>query len=321
MQRDQQNFAVLSGGVGGAKLVLGLAQFLPPQNLQVIANTGDDFEHLGLPVSPDIDTLIYTLAGLANPDTGWGRQDESWNFMAALEELGGASWFRLGDRDLAMHVRRRDLLAGGRSLSAATRELARGLGVQTAILPMSDAPIRTHVDTAEGELGFQDYFVRLQAQPAARAIRYRGADTADAATDALAALQRPGLSGIIIAPSNPWLSIAPILAATGLESALSDCPAPVTAVSPIVAGKAIKGPTAKLMQELGITAGVVGIAEYYKNIIDGLVIDTQDAEHRATIERMGISVAMTDTIMNDLADKTRLAEFVAGFTAELRAAS
>ncbi len=321
MHQNQQKFAVLSGGVGGAKLVLGLAQILPARNLQVIANTGDDFDHLGLPVSPDIDTLIYTLAGLANPDTGWGRHDESWNFMAALSELGGADWFRLGDRDLAMHVRRRDLLAGGHSLSAATRELARGLGVQTAILPMSDAPVRTHIDTADGELGFQDYFVRLRAQPVAQAIRYRGADKANAATDALTALQRPGLTGIIISPSNPWLSIAPILAVTGIESALSDCPVPVTAVSPIVAGKAIKGPTAKLMQELGITAGVVGIAEYYKNIIDGLVIDTQDAEHRTTIERMGISVAMTDTIMNDLTDKTRLAEFVAGFTAELRAAS
>ena len=317
MELSEQNFAVLSGGVGGAKLVLGLASILQPQNLHVIANTGDDFEHLGLPICPDIDTLIYSLAGLANPNTGWGQRHETWDFMAAMEALGGEAWFRLGDRDLAMHVKRRDLRAAGLSLSKATNQLARELGVAVNILPMSDNPVRTFVDTAAGELSFQDYFVRKQAQPAATAIHYRGADKAEAGKDALAALQMPELTGIIISPSNPWLSIAPILAAGGIEFTIKNQRVPVTAVSPIVAGKAIKGPAAKLMRELGITTGIMGIAEYYKDLIDGLVIDTQDAEQQTAVEALGIKVATTDTIMNDLTDKTRLAQFVADFTAGL----
>lgn len=321
MATAKQKLAVLSGGVGGAKLVLGLAQIMPPENLSVIANTGDDFDHLGLRICPDIDTLIYTLSGLANPDTGWGLRDESWDYMKALQALGGEAWFRLGDRDLAMHVKRRDLLLGGQTLNETTRRLAGDLGVKVAILPMSDDPIHTYIETDNGELAFQDYFVRLQAQPAARAIHYRSTGTARASSTVTEALTDPELNGVIISPSNPWLSIAPILAAAGVESCLLNSNAPVTALSPIVAGKAIKGPTAKLMQELGITTGVTGIAEHYRNIIDGLIIDEQDRNSKAAIEQMGIQVAVTDTIMNDLADKTRLAKFVAEFSAELGAAA
>ncbi len=317
MTNSDQKFTVLSGGVGGAKLVLGLRDILGADALQVVVNTGDDFEHIGLPVCPDIDTLIYTLADQANPETGWGRRDESWHFMDALAALGGDTWFRLGDRDLGTHVRRRELLQNGVTLSAATLQIARVMGVSTPIYPMSDAPVQTLIATATGEISFQDYFVRLHAQPAITGIRYRSESSAAPGPGALQALAADDLTGIIIAPSNPWLSIAPILSVAELKSSILCNKAPVIAVSPIVDGQAIKGPTAKLMDELGIGASVVGIAEYYRNLIDGLVIDQKDKQHRAIIEGMGIQVAVTNTIMNDLQDKTRLAQFVCDFAMTL----
>lgn len=314
-------YTVLSGGVGGAKLVLGLQEVLAPGQLEVIANTGDDFLHLGLPVCPDIDTLLYTLAGEANPATGWGRRDESWQFMDALEQLGGATWFRLGDRDLATHIYRRALLDSGLSLSAATQRLATALQVPTVVHPMTDARVSTVIDTADGPLDFQDYFVRQQAQPVATAIRFSGSDKAEPSDGALRALARPQLAAVIISPSNPWLSIAPLLAVAGLQSALLKTKVPVIAVSPIVGGKAVKGPTAKLMRELGIGEGVTGIAEHYRGLIDGLVIDRQDEQYAEAITKLGLRVAVTDTIMNKLADKIRLAEFVAEFAATVPGAA
>ena len=311
-------YTVLSGGVGGAKLVLGLQECLAPGDVQVIANTGDDFVHLGLPVCPDIDTLLYTLSGEANSETGWGRRNESWAFMEALDQLGGETWFRLGDRDLATHIYRRALLDSGLTLSQATTRLAAALGVPTGIHPMTDQPVRTHVLTDDGELEFQDYFVRRQAEPVATGIRYAGAADATVAEPVAQTLRSADNAAIIISPSNPWLSIAPILAVPELQSSLLKSTVPVIAVSPVVAGKALKGPTAKLMRELGVRDGVLGIAEHYAGLIDGLIIDRQDAEYEPAITDLGLQVGVTNTVMNNLSDKIGLAHFVTEFAASVR---
>jgi LPPG:FO 2-phospho-L-lactate transferase len=312
------SYAVLSGGIGGAKLVLGLQQVLAAGQLQVIANTGDDFEHLGLPICPDIDTLIYSLAGVANPETGWGLRNESWQFMAALEALGGATWFRLGDRDLATHIRRRELLQQGQTLSEATTALQLAQNVAVRIWPMSDAPVRTLIETAGGPLEFQDYFVRQQAQPVALGFHYSGSESARASSGALRALNAADLAAIILTPSNPWLSIAPILSIDDIKATMTANAAPVIAVSPIVNGAAIKGPTAKVMRELGIEPSVNSIAMHYRDILDGLVIDTQDRARQDAIEAMGIRVYVTNTVMQNLADKAALAQHVLDFAAQLR---
>jgi LPPG:FO 2-phospho-L-lactate transferase len=286
--------------------------------LHVIANTGDDFEHLGLPICPDIDTLIYTLAGIANPETGWGLRDEHWQFMAALGELGGPTWFRLGDGDLATHIYRHELLLQGHTLSEAISALRAARGVAVPIWPMSDAPVRTVIDTADGPLDFQDYFVRQQARPVATGFRYTGSESARASSGALRALTAPGLAAIIVTPSNPWLSIAPILSIRDIKTTISARPAPVIAVSPIVNGAAIKGPTAKLMRELRLEPSVVSIAVHYCDILDGLVIDIQDRAQQDAIEAMGIRVSITNTVMQNRADKAALAQHVLDFAAQLR---
>ena len=286
---------------------------------QVIANTGDDFEHLGLPICPDLDTLIYTLAGAANPATGWGLRNETWHFMEALEALGGAAWFRLGDRDLATHLRRRELLQRGQTLSEVTTALRLAQNVNVPIWPMSDAPVRTIVETAAGPLDFQDYFVRQQAQPVAKGFRYSGGESARASGGTLKALKAAELGAIILSPSNPWLSIDPILSIGDIKATITAHSAPVIAVSPIVNGAAIKGPTAKLMRELGIEPSVVNIASHYRDIVDGLVIDTQDHALQDAIEAMGIRVYITNTVMQSLADKAALAQHVLDFAAQLRA--
>ena len=240
----------LSGGIGGAKLALGLSRVLPPGALTVVANTGDDFEHLGLCISPDIDTLIYTLAGLDNPQTGWGRRDETWTFMAALEAIGGETWFRLGDGDLAIHVERTRRLHAGETLSHITGDVCRRLGIATRILPMSDDRVRTRVRTAEGWLDFQDYFVRLKCAPEVREIAFEGVAAARPLPEFMAALADPRLRAVVLCPSNPFISIEPILAIPGVREELMACAAPVIAVSPIIGGRAVKGPTAKMMREL-----------------------------------------------------------------------
>jgi LPPG:FO 2-phospho-L-lactate transferase len=318
MRESDRSYAVLSGGVGGAKLVLGLHHVLASQQLQVIANTGDDFEHLGLSICPDIDTLIYTLAGIANPDAGWGLANETWNCMEQLELIGGESWFRLGDRDIATHLQRGELLSSGASLSRATAQLCEAHGVRVKLHPMSDEPVRTVVHSTEGPMEFQEYFVRRQAKPVATGFEYAGHSTALAAEGALQALQADHLGAIIITPSNPWLSIDPILSLSDIRSAIASATAPVIAVSPIVGGRAIKGPTAKLMKEIGIDVSVLGIAGHYRDIVDGLIIDIEDSAHRAAIEAMGMQVEITNTIMRTLEDKSALATTVLRFAAELR---
>ena len=266
----------LCGGVGGAKLAHGLALALPPENLTIIVNTGDDFKHLGLHVSPDLDSVMYALAGLSDPVRGWGRRDETWTFMGALEKLGGESWFRLGDGDLATHVERTWRLAEGASLSAVTAHLCAALEIGPVVLPMSDDPVRTRVLTEVGWLDFQDYFVQQQCRPRVQDFMFAGVDTARPPPGLLERLGRPDLRAIVICPSNPFVSIEPILAVNGIRSAVQRVPVPVIAVTPIVGGKAIKGPAAKMLTELGCEASAAGVARRYQGIIDAFVVDSVD---------------------------------------------
>lgn len=308
----------LCGGIGGAKLALGLATELPSENLAIVVNTGDDFDHYGLSISPDIDTVLYTLAGISNAELGWGLAGESWAFMDQLRTLGGEDWFNLGDRDLALHVLRTHRLAAGESLTEVTADMARHLGVLPTILPMSDDPVRTMLDTDDGVLDFQRYFVGRRTEPRVRSIQYVGAETASPNSAAIAALADPALGAVVICPSNPWLSIAPILAMPDLLSALQACPAPVVAVSPIVGGKAIKGPTAKLMQELSVPVTATAVARYYGNSIDGFVLDQSDEALTDEIASLGVAVSVVPTVMSDLASKQRLARDVLAFAHQLR---
>src|ERR1700727_842854 len=279
MSRDL--VVALSGGIGGAKLALGLSRILKPDSLLVVANVGDDFERLGLHMSADADTLMYTLAGLDNTKLGWGRQDETWAFMETLSALGGEDWFRLGDRDLAVHVERTRRLRQGESLSAITADFCRRLGVGPRVLPATDDRLRTRLRTDEGWLDFQDYFVRLQCQPIVRELAFDGAAAARPPPDHLAALGDQRLAAVIICPSNPFISVEPILAVPGVREALSACASPVVAVSPIIGGRAVKGPTAKMMTELGMGPSAAALAQRYGDLLDGYVIDTVDAAEAA----------------------------------------
>ena len=304
----------LSGGIGGAKLALGLYRVLPPDTLTVIVNTGDDFEHLGLHICPDLDTTLYTLAGLANAELGWGRRDETWTFMQTLEALGGETWFRLGDADLALHVERTQRLKGGAGLSAIAADLARRLGIEAAIVPVSDDPIRTRIATSDGELAFQDYFVRHRCAPRVQGITYQGAAAARLAPPALAALQSAALEAIIICPSNPYLSVDPLLAVPQLLPAVRAARVPVIAVTPLIGGEAVKGPTAKIMRELGIAPTPRAVAQHYEAWIDAFVLDRADAAQATTFD---IPVHVSDTLMKSLGDRERLAREVLGFAATL----
>jgi LPPG:FO 2-phospho-L-lactate transferase len=297
----------LAGGVGGAKLVDGLTQVLSPQELTVVVNTGDDFNHVGLHISPDLDTVMYTLAGIANPASGWGVAGESWQFMTALDKLGGPTWFRLGDRDLATHVERTRRLSSGEPLSLVTKTLCNRLGIRHVVAPMSDDPIRTWVRTGDSALEFQHYFVREKCEPQVSGFEYRGADRARPGKALWSALESTSLEGVVICPSNPYLSIAPILEIRGALDALKKH-GRVIAVSPIVAGQALKGPAAKIMQEIGVEVSSVGVARYYEGMIQTLVIDRADAELAPRIEALGIEPLVTDTVMRTRADRARLAE-------------
>ena len=297
----------LSGGVGGAKLALGLYRTLPSDTLTIVANTGDDFEHLGLRVSPDLDTLLYTLSGQDNPELGWGRAGETWTFMAALEALGGESWFRLGDGDLATHVERTRRLKSGESLAAVMDDFRRRLGIAARLLPMSDDPVRTRLRTPEGWLDFQDYFVRLRCAPVVREIAFAGADAARPHPDFLAALADPALRAVVICPSNPFISIDPILAVPGIRAALRECRAPVVAVSPIIAGQAVKGPTAKMMAELGLPVDAAAVARHYHDILNLYIADEEDA---ASVAGLDVPVVLARTLMHSLADREALARTV-----------
>lgn len=307
------SYTILSGGVGGAKLVSGFGALINSAEVRVIANTADDFMHLGLNISPDIDTLMYTLAGIANPQTGWGIVDETFSCMSALDELDGATWFRLGDKDLATHLQRTTMLQKGSSLSDVTAALCSALEVQIPIIPMTNDVVATRVHTDDGVLDFQDYFVRRQAQPAVKRLVYAGSDTAAIAPTARDALLRDSLKAIVITPSNPYLSIDPILSIAGIGEALRESKVPVIAVSPIVGGRALKGPTAKIMNELGLESSALAIAKHYHGTIDGLVIDTTDSALQGSIEALGIKVYVSNTVMIDLISKKDLAAAITDF--------
>jgi len=306
----------LTGGIGGAKLCLGLQRVLPAGTLRIIVNTGDDFEHLGLAISPDVDTTLYTLAGLANSELGWGREDETWSFMRVLETLGGPTWFRLGDGDLALHVERTRRLAAQESLTDIVADIARRFGVPSRIMPMSDDPVRTIVVIAGGgELAFQEYFVRDRCAPAVVQLRYAGADRARVSSAAVQSLHDPGLHAIVIAPSNPYLSIDPVLAVPGMRTALGTCAAPVIAVTPLIGDSAIKGPTAKIMRELGLVPSPLTVLEHYDGLVDGFVLDERDA---ALAKRINVPVKVCDTLMRSLADRERVARCTLELAQELR---
>ena len=305
----------LSGGVGGAKLALGLSRIMPPENLLVVVNTGDDFEHLGLSISPDIDTVAYTLAGLANREVGWGRHDETWSFMETLDALGGDTWFRLGDRDLALHIERTRRLRTGESLSAVTADLCKRMGVGPTVVPMTNDPVRTRLLTDLGWLDFQEYFVRRRCEPVVSQLQFQGAGAARPHPAFIAALADPLLEAVVICPSNPFISVEPILAIPGVRDALTACRAPIIAVSPIIAGRAVKGPTAKMMTELGLDPSAGTVAQRYADLLDGYVIDTADMSEVVSIDAR---VTLAQTLMTTMEDREALARIVMDAAAVLR---
>ena len=305
----------LSGGVGGAKLALGLSRILPPDELMVVVNTGDDFEHLGLSISPDIDTVTYTLSGLANREVGWGRHDETWSFMETMESLGGETWFRLGDRDVALHVVRTRRLRAGESLSAVTDDLCKRLGIGPRVIPMTDDRVRTRLLTDAGWLNFQDYFVNRKCEPVVQKLAFEGAADATPHPAFMAALDDPKLQAVVICPSNPFISVEPILAIPGVRDALVACKAPIIAVSPIIAGRAVKGPTAKMMAELGLDPSAGSVAHRYADLLDGYVIDHADMAEVVSIDAR---VTLAQTMMTTMEDRESLARTVLDAAAVLR---
>jgi len=303
----KKHVLALSGGVGGAKLAAGLAAVLAPEDLTIVVNTGDDFEHLGLTICPDIDSVTYALAGLNDTVRGWGVQDETWQMMAMLRGLGEADWFNLGDRDMGMHIARSWRLREGETLSQVTARLTRNLGIVHAIVPMSDAPLRTQVGTAEGWLDFQRYFVAEQCRPVATGVRFEGAPGALPSPAFAAALAREDLGAIIICPSNPYLSVDPILSLDGVREALAQRRVPLVAVSPLVGGTSLKGPLAKLLGELGKPVSNASIADHYCDLLDHLVIDAGDGADEGGLRARGLCVTVTPTVMCGAEDRERLA--------------
>jgi LPPG:FO 2-phospho-L-lactate transferase len=302
------HFVAVCGGVGGAKLAQGLQQILEPGALSVIVNTGDDFEHRGLPICPDLDTVLYTLAGVANPEQGWGRADETWQVQTEWRALGVDTWFQLGDKDIALHLIRRDLRSQGRRLTEVTRVLAQQLGVGVDILPMCDEAAPTRVATSIGELPFQEYFVRHRCAPAVQGFRYGAQSAATLSPEVRAALDRPDLEGIVLCPSNPYLSIAPILAVPGMRERLAGAEVPVLAVSPLIAGAAVKGPAAKIMNELGLAVSALEIARQYRDFVDIMLIDPQDEALIAMRAPGDPEIETAEILMTSTADRRRLAQ-------------
>lgn len=301
----------ISGGIGGARLAQGLQLAVPPGELTVAVNTGDDFEHLGLCISPDLDTMLYTLGGLENPELGWGRGGESWNFMAELERLGGETWFRLGDKDLAVHIERTRRLNAGEKLSSITADFARRFGIMARVVPMTDDMVRTMIVTEnEGTLDFQQYFVARRCEPTVKGMAYAGAADARIVPGIHETLLDPALQAIVICPSNPWLSIAPILEIPGWRAALLEATVPVIAVSLLINGQTVKGPTTKIMRELGMELSSAAIARFYDGIIDGFVLDRSEAH---VAPEIGVATHVTATLMKTPTDRQRLAREVLEF--------
>ena len=311
-----ERVAILSGGIGGVKLVEGLQELLAPEALSVICNTGDDHEFWGLHVSPDVDTVLYTLSGLVNRDQGWGLDSETFQALELLDRYGEPTWFKLGDRDLATHILRTQWLREGRRLTEVTAELARRLGIGCAVIPMSDDRLRTIVVTPDGELDFQDYFVRRRFEPPVEEVRYDGAADATPSPEALAAIL--GAGTVIFAPSNPIASIGPMLAVRGLRQAIAQAPGLRVAISPLIGGDAVKGPTVPMMQSAGLPISPLGIAQAYEGLIDALVIDKQDVAVKADLEALGLRVLVTETLMEGFEGRLRLAAEVLDFKAGTR---
>jgi LPPG:FO 2-phospho-L-lactate transferase len=302
----------LAGGVGGAKLAHGVAQILPPEDLTVIVNTGDDFEHYGLYICPDLDTVCYTLAGLANPETGWGRVNETWSVIENASKLGGPAWFRLGDQDLGTHLERTRRLMEGQPLSQITKDFCKSWGIEHTVLPMSDQPVRTIVETEVGDLAFQEYFVHRRCEPPVRGFRFEGANQAEPAAGVCEAIQSAG--AIIICPSNPWVSIDPILRV--LSPALSqwETGKPVVAVSPIIGGQTVKGPAAKMYREMGIEPSALAVANHYRGFVTGFVLDQIDKQLKGDVMGLNMRTLVTNTFMDSLDSRRRLANDVLRFS-------
>jgi len=307
----------LSGGIGGAKLALGLEHIFNSPKLMIAGNTGDDFEHFGLNISPDLDTLLYTLSGKSDLERGWGLANETWSFMKAMKEIGGETWFQLGDRDLAIHVERTRRLHEGERLSLITSSFCRKLGVKSQIVPATDDSLKTLVKTPEGILSFQHYFVKDQCRAKIIALQFDGSENAQPCSALEKVLESLLLKTVVVCPSNPFLSIDPILAILGLRKKLKKSKARIIAVSPIVGGNAVKGPTANNMRDLGFTVSACSIAKYYSDFIDGFILDKRDEKEIAEIESLGIRVGLADTVMTDLQSKIKLAEDVLRFSETL----
>jgi LPPG:FO 2-phospho-L-lactate transferase len=304
-ERYEVKIVALAGGVGGAKFAHGLAQILPAENLTVIVNTGDDFEHYGLYICPDLDTVCYTLAGLANPETGWGRVNESWNVIENTSRLGGPAWFRLGDQDLGTHLERTRRLKEGHALSQVTRDFCSAWGIEQTVLPMSDQPVRTIVETEEGDLAFQEYFVHRRCEPHVRGFRFEGVESAEPAPGVRAAIQ--SADAVVICPSNPWVSIDPIL------RIVKRIEKPVVAISPIIGGQSVKGPAAKMYRELGIEPSALAVAQHYCGLATGFVLDHIDRQLEGEIRSLSMRTLVTNTLMNSHDDRKQFAMDVLNF--------
>jgi LPPG:FO 2-phospho-L-lactate transferase len=307
----------LAGGVGGAKLASGLQDVLAPGDLSVVVNTADDFDLWGLHICPDLDTVMYTLACISNPDTGWGIADETFETLNMLESYGEETWFKLGDKDLATHILRTSRMHSGETITEVTVGLSVALGVESAVLPMSDDPVSTALETPEGRLEFQEYFVRRGQRDEVLGIELRGIEDAGPTERVLAAIS--GADAIVLCPSNPVVSIGPILALPGMTEALASSSAPKVAVSPIVGGRALKGPADRMLASLGHEVSATGVARMYAGLVDGMVVDQTDEDERAVIEAVGMRVLATESVMRDAGDRARLAsetlEFGAGLVA------
>ncbi len=309
LMASSMQVVALAGGVGGARLAEGLTQVIPPEHLTVIVNVGDDFDHLGLRICPDLDTVCYTLAGIANSETGWGRADESWQVLNTLGELGGPTWFGLGDRDLALHLERTERLRMGLPLSQVMYDLCKQLGVQVRVLPVTNDAVPTIVLTQGGELPFQDYFVRQRCEPVVTGFRFEGAERALPAPGVIEALKRADL--VVLCPSNPWVSLDPILAVPGVKEAIGT--RRVVGVSPIIGGKTVKGPAAKMYSELGIPASAVAVAKHYRSLLAGFVLDKQDGEQADAVQQLDILPYVTDTLIKSRPERRRLAAEILEF--------
>jgi LPPG:FO 2-phospho-L-lactate transferase len=312
-RRVGMNIVALAGGVGGAKFADGLQRSVASKGaLTVVVNVGDDFDHLGLRICPDLDTVVYTLAGIANPETGWGLAGETWRAMDMLARYGGETWFRLGDKDLGLHLFRTAALSQGKRLTEVVAETCNRLGVTARVLPVTDSRVPTIVETDQGTLAFQEYFVHRHCEPVVRRIRFENVELAAPTTEVVEAVEAASL--IVVCPSNPFVSIEPILAIGNLRQRLKH--KPVIGVSPIIGGQAVKGPAAKMLRELGYESSSLSVARRYADFLDMFVIDSVDAEQRLEIESLGIRVLVTDTLMKSVEDRARLADEVLNFVLE-----